>query len=508
MAYEYLPGFTPSMRDSRMLTPTSRMSGRESVLILGTAADGALNVPYPVVSAEQAAAYFGNYTGAQAGATLLPAMYRVIGAGSADIRLMRISGTYASLTLNDDDENPVLKITGLHPGKKYEACKVGVTSTTLTVVDVDGTSHTYTLANYSTLGELAKAINTDNNDVQIDVAGTYKYADEIPTFTEVAVAQNLTNGDDGINLTQAELKTAVESALAEVVDYEVDIVYVPGLYVNYTLADGGGTVDQDAAEVVAEHCYEASQRVGERIAVLETKPLDNPTLANVARLVDTLKKNDNKLSFKHPTEVDEDGNPIDIGKYISVVVGESIYEDPKIGYYSSPMGATYVGLITTLPVKSATTNKVVSGVQKLLYSFSSAQLNDLVGARYVVFRNRVNRGIVVTDGVTAADPNSDYSRLSTVRIVNAAINGVRVVTEPFLGEGGTPQHFNAMHTAVDGVIEAMLQDGALQDAQFKIYASQMDIARGEATIELILVPAFELRKIRVLVSVRAAINRQ
>ena len=52
----------------------------------------------------------------------------------------------------------------------------------------------------------------------------------------------------------------------------------------------------------------------------------------------------------------------------------------------------------------------------------------------------------------------------------------------------------------------MKMAGAIVDYRFTILANPMDLARGEAVIELELVPAFELRKIKTVVTVRASFD--
>lgn len=518
MPYAYLPGFSSILRDNRMfLTPTNRVR-RKSVLILGTAADGPVETPIVLSRIEEADVMFG---GDKPGASLLRGVHEAVVAGAGDIRMMRLGGeqvTYASLTLQDTTlETPkdVITIRGRYPGDVYNKVTVKVatqeTETVLTITNRDGVAHSYTLSAYSTVGALIRAINVDTgNDASAVVTADYAAADALPELAVVA-ATPLAGGSDGCAMTPEQLQAAANKAYNLLEDYSVDIIVPCGVYVTYTLTDGGGTVDAAAAQDLAEHCYAASQRVGARHGIIAIAPLAEPTLENVKLLVDTLKKDTNNNEYMHPTAVDDSGTPLDIGKYISVVAAEPVFTDVNgIGYRADGAPA-YAGLLTTLAAESATTNKMIRNAIGLGYQLSAGQLDDLTGARYVTFTSRPGRGILVVDGVTAARTGSDYTRLSTVMIVNEAVNAVRAATEPFIGEAGSPQHFNSMQTAIESALSAMKTPGAsgsapLRDYRFSILVTPMDIARGEATIELILVPSFELRRIRTIVTIKAAIG--
>jgi hypothetical protein len=534
MPYTNLPGFASVLRDTRMFLTPQTGATRNSIIILGTATDGPVDVPYAVDRVDQADKVFGSYF--DEGATLLPMLHEAVSAGAGDIRLMRVGGAQAALATEltatikvdgvDTVAKKVLKIKAKYNGAKYNAVKVKVDAThdldddlegtttgpALVITSASGLHFHYALdaTKYTTVGALANAINADDNDVLAE-AGTEATLASIfaatPAFAGIGASDTaLTGGSDGTDMDQATLKSTMETALGYLEDYEVDIVVLAGLYVTYTLAEGGGVVASEAAKMLAKHCYTASQRVKERHGVIAVQPLDTVNLTTVKQLYETLIKDSNKNEYTHDTEVAEDGSPLDLGKYISVIVAEPIVNDARYGYYRTDGTAVYAGLITTLVAESATTNKTIAGVAGLNFAFSPGQMDAITAKRYVTFRNKVLSGVVVTDGVTAAQFGSDYSRLSTVRIISAAVNGIRQVTEPYIGQAGTPQHFNAMQTAIEASLAGMKTAGAITDYRFTILASPVDIARGEATIELEVVPAFELRRIKTVVTIRPSLQ--
>jgi hypothetical protein len=201
---------------------------------------------------------------------------------------------------------------------------------------------------------------------------------------------------------------------------------------------------------------------------------------------------------------------VDIGAYISVVAGivravnDCAYDVyPTLGYYNSDGTAAYAGLIASLPAKSAPTNKIINGLS-MQRDISLSQANDLAESRFVPIFAKP-KGVVCASAMTGAYNISDYYRsdfvrLTTVRIVHDAINIVRDVADQFVGEPNSAPQRNALSTAIETALKAMQSQGALRRYDFNIYSSAADQVLGKATVELVLVPCFELQQITVYVS--------
>lgn len=201
---------------------------------------------------------------------------------------------------------------------------------------------------------------------------------------------------------------------------------------------------------------------------------------------------------------EEDANEhlIDIGKYISVVATYPILSNPsRSGAYSASGAPTYGGFYASLPASSAPTNKVLGNL-RLPYRISTTKLDLLAGLRYVTFHAKA-KGIVVSDGPTAARSDSDYRRLSTVRIVKETMDRVRRAGEPFLGEGISGARLAALDTAIDRELGQMVKAGDLVRYEHRISSTPSQRVLGQASVELKLVPAFELRQITVVVGLAA-----
>jgi hypothetical protein len=163
--------------------------------------------------------------------------------------------------------------------------------------------------------------------------------------------------------------------------------------------------------------------------------------------------------------------------------------------------------VSTLRAESAPTNKSVRGILGVKQPLSLRQLNTLTGKKYVTFRLKGGQ-VVVTDGVTTAPDyevggvtrSSDFTRLSTLRITQAASQLVRDLCDPFIGEPNRMPQYNALNASIKGGLEAMKNQGALQDYRFSVVARGTTL--NEAVVTLEIIPAFELRKISINVSLR------
>lgn len=207
--------------------------------------------------------------------------------------------------------------------------------------------------------------------------------------------------------------------------------------------------------------------------------------------------------FKDGTQQkDQNDHLIDIGKHISVVATYPILANPsKVKAYKASGAATYGGFYSTLASASAPTNKLLGNV-RLPARINRSKLDLLAGQRYVTFHQKV-QGVVVSDAPTAARPDSDYQRLSTMRQVKATIDQLRQVAEPFLGEGMSGAQTAALDTALDQALQILVRNNVLTRYEYAVIITPTQRVLGQATVELKLVPAFELRQITLVVALAA-----
>jgi hypothetical protein len=193
---------------------------------------------------------------------------------------------------------------------------------------------------------------------------------------------------------------------------------------------------------------------------------------------------------------------VDIGKFLSVVGAQAILSNNSNSTaYAATAANTYMGLVSSLPGNSAPTNKLQPGV-RLPFRISVAKLDLLAGAGYVMLQSKP-KGIVVSDAPTATRSDSDYRRLSTMRIVKAAIDGVRAAGEPYLGEVITGPRLAALETAIQQVLVKLQKAEFLNRFEVVVTSTPTQRVQGQADVELLLVPAFELRQLTVTVALAA-----
>jgi hypothetical protein len=186
--------------------------------------------------------------------------------------------------------------------------------------------------------------------------------------------------------------------------------------------------------------------------------------------------------------LDDNEIPIDLGKYISVVVDTPILRNTWLtsGYLAS-FAACYGGFYLNRIPQSAPTNKVVSNTT-LYFKQGLPAIDDLVGSGYVVLRNKA-AGVVVVDAPTASMPLSDWKRLSTVRIVKSLIDAIRTVVEPYIGEGTSSGIRASIKSNVEKVLQGAMKSGAIQRYNpFEIIQTPIMEVQGKMEIPLTIVP--------------------
>lgn len=213
---------------------------------------------------------------------------------------------------------------------------------------------------------------------------------------------------------------------------------------------------------------------------------------------------DSEFPVPHGAEqTDRNDQLVDLGKYISVVGAQVLLSNSfQTTSYIASFAPTYAGFVSKLVPNSAPTNKVVPGV-RLPFRVKNSKLDDLAGAGFVMLR-AVPKGVVVADAPTAARYTSDWRRLSTIRIVKATLDALRVAADPFLGESLSGARLAALDTTVDRVLGKLVKAGFLQRYDHKLLSTPTEQVQGRARLELKLVPAFELRALTVYVSLAAS----
>lgn len=198
---------------------------------------------------------------------------------------------------------------------------------------------------------------------------------------------------------------------------------------------------------------------------------------------------------------DRNGHKIDIGKYISLTAMYMTFFNPtdETGFgYQANMAGFYGGFYSALPSNSAPTNKVVSGI-RAPFRVSKTKLNSLAKYKFVAIKQKESR-LRISDAPTAARDDSDFTRLTTMRIVADVIDSVRDVAEPYIGESNTALARTSLETGIVRELSRLQELGFINRFEARVSATTAQEITGDSTVELTIVPAFELRKITVITS--------
>lgn len=374
----------------------------------------------------------------------------------------------------------------------------------------------YSSLDYPTLGQLVQAINGDprNNVVRASVAN--RHAD-LKTV-DLQSTTPFTGGSDGLDVSKQELYeilgghrdangVLVEPGIYHLLEnYTVDIIVPLGVYADDVLP---GKYDNFAAQL-ALACAVISHQNSATIGMIATSSPDEAGLAAVQAHVEKLLEHKNDYFMRDRAGnilKDSQGNPIDLGRFIQIVAGpDLILNSTRLGTYAENSVAAYAGFVSQLPAQSSPTNKVLPFARGLRFSYSNSQLDKLTEARYVTFKFKNNgQNVAVVDAPTAAQPNSDYRRISTIRVVKEVVNQVREVCDPYVGEPNEIPQRNAMSAAIAKRLDKLVEEGVIVDYDFVVIATPQMQLMGEAQIELTIIPPQELRRITTIVALRPSL---
>src|SRR5690606_6242196 len=103
----------------------------------------------------------------------------------------------------------------------------------------------------------------------------------------------------------------------------------------------------------------------------------------------------------------------------------------------------------------------VSGIPRI----HAAQIDALTQLRYVTIRNEDGIGPIITSVRTAAHPDSDFVKASTIRCVNYVAALIRNRAHAFIGQPLDSQRLAALQADIDGALYAARQNGYHQGAR-------------------------------------------
>jgi len=185
------------------------------------------------------------------------------------------------------------------------------------------------------------------------------------------------------------------------------------------------------------------------------------------------------------------GHTLDSDRLILVAPGLQI--SPQVKLSGAYTAAAVAGLLASLPVQASPTNKPLT-IPGLSKEFSTSQLEKLVGNRVLAIQKQ--EGFRVVKGITTAT-NSAWHQITTRRIVDFAIYGVRSACNPYIGKLNNERVRGAMKATLDAFLTRMVQDEALISYELAVTANRAQEIAGEAIVTMTLRPTFSIDFIKV-----------
>ena len=203
---------------------------------------------------------------------------------------------------------------------------------------------------------------------------------------------------------------------------------------------------------------------------------------------------------------DAKGEPIDLGKYLLVCASWPILSNSYNGgsQYRGNLCGTVAGKVAVTPENEEPigVNGVVVGVRRPP-RMRTPLINSLAKLRLVTTRREEGLGHILVSVKTAAHPDSDFSRLSTIRAVNREVSGIREICKPYIGKEFSATSIESMKTAIDAFLKDERSLGMNQGAVANVEFTRADRIMGRLTIRLKMIPPFSIEAITIVTSLAA-----
>lgn len=269
-------------------------------------------------------------------------------------------------------------------------------------------------------------------------------------------------------------------------------------------ADDTTTVANSMVYRVAKACSDISLNSHPTFAVMGVKPYYSTTEVMTAANVSTHLALSNLVNKEADIDTDTTSGYqrlAEIGRHVFVIAAELIPSGYNTSWGYTNGAASLAGALSRMASYTSPSNKVLYNVATMRYNPTRTVQASLGNKGVNTVALNFNRVPIFAEGLTFAAGTSDYTRISTMRIISEASLLVRQVCQKFVGEASTIQVRNSMETAITSALRGMMQLGALLDADFAVSYIPNE---NKAIVDLVVTPAFELKTIEVRLSVNLA----
>lgn len=271
-------------------------------------------------------------------------------------------------------------------------------------------------------------------------------------------------------------------------------------------ADNSSTASKNWAFQVGNKVKQISTNTNPCLAVMGVAPYtganEKMTPGQVSTHLTTISDGTNIPDLTSTTLVGSTGESMSsVGPYVIVVASELKpvnYSSGDIEFGYSNGAANIAAALTGTPSYQSIVTSPVYNVESMRYSPSRTVQSALSDASVNALIINFNRVPAIGDAVTFVGTNSDYTRITSKRIIDDATKVIRQVCQKFIGQPSNMQVRNSMETAISSGLRGMQTLGAILAHDFSVTYIPSE---NKAVVDLVITPAFELKNIEVQVAI-------
>jgi hypothetical protein len=218
------------------------------------------------------------------------------------------------------------------------------------------------------------------------------------------------------------------------------------------------------------------------------------------------------LPNKKPYGIDDEdeardayGEVIDLGKHVVVVGAYGITPDPEAtlnrrranqtgGVYTNA-GPKICGILNSLAPGHEPIGQVNGRVSGMVprHRTNMSTLNNLALIRVCM----IDQNGIISSIYTAAQPNSDYRKVSSIMSSNAILKQLRNIAMPYVGRPFKDEEIASLTQTIDGSMKQMVSQGYAQSINVSLSASRLDRINGVLRASVRFVPPLSIEAITV-----------
>ncbi|MBC1195775.1 phage tail sheath subtilisin-like domain-containing protein [Microcystis aeruginosa BLCCF158] len=461
MVEAILPGTYITVRDEGLISAGQVVSG--NIGIVGTALKGPIDQVQILGSFSEAKEIFGEMDPDRE-LTLIQALEQIYNNGGKTVYAVRTDTepTTSVYMLNDELNQPLMKLEAKTPGIWGNDIKIKISdgntdspaspdspSSKKVELTYQNTKETYTISKSSDLEEQINGKQGKGSNLVTATSAENSSPDSLPQNIGNETEQKFTRGSYGTPTPD---------------DYKKSLEQLENELVNLVLLAGQDASKPEMATALQGHLKATAAIKRERIGLIGSGSDEVNEIA---------------------------GHTLDSDRLIFVAPGLQI--SPQVKLSGAYTAAAVAGLLASLPVQASPTNKPLT-IPGLSKEFSMPQLEKLVSNRVLAIEKQ--EGFRVVKGITTAT-NSAWHQITTRRIVDYGIYGVRSACNPYIGKLNNERVRGAMKATLDAFLTRMVQDEALISYELTVTANRAQEIAGEAIITVTLRPTFSIDFIKV-----------